>query len=389
MVDLVEATSHLNRIDWNFPGSGTSARSIHTAHWFPGNFIAQIPAALIQILSKPNDLVLDPFGGSGTTGMEAWRLQRRSIVSDRLSSCLLIMRGKIAFGTTIIGDSTLRRLIDDLTWEQTCRSSALGATGEGGASGLSDWFSANTLSQLHYLWQLIEGQEGDVRAQLVLVFSDVLFACASVERATTASGGVRRHHWGWVADNVRPQPKDLVDHNAIAAFRGRLEILVGLERGLAKEFTPQLLCQDARRLSVRSESVDLVVTSPPYVGVIDYALASRLLYMWMNWPLLEERADEIGARYRRKRLTLVSEYLVDMDQSWSEIERVLKPGGYCAVVIGESRKFPNSVEAAMTRLEQRLPLVWGPYSRVPTRRRVSDRGATPAAEHIYVHQKPC
>src|SRR3546814_9534370 len=66
-----EDVARLNRLNWDFPQAGTAQGSIHKFHWFPGNFIPQIPAALIEILSAPGDPVLDPFGGSGTTSIEA------------------------------------------------------------------------------------------------------------------------------------------------------------------------------------------------------------------------------------------------------------------------------------------------------------------------------
>lgn len=387
MPDLEAVLASLDRIDWNFPRSGTASRSVHTTHWFPGNFIAQIPAALVQILSDPEDLVFDPFAGSGTTGIEASRLRRRSIVSDRLSSCVLIMNGKIAAGRGALAPSSAQRLIEKLTWEHECLSTAVGLRGEGSAAELQKWFSPQTLAQLRYLWKLAEAERGGLRDVMTLLFSDVLFACASSGGAITSSGGRRRHHWGWVADNVLP--KFLLDHNAIAAFRDRVHALAGLDHDLQEAFLPQVIRQDSRSCAINNEAVDLVVTSPPYVGVIDYTHANRLLYLWMNWPMSDERESEIGARYKRKRRALVEEYLSDMDRTWSEVDRVLKPGGYCAIVIGESRKFPGTISKTADALQTRLPLVWGPFARKPSRRRVSDRDASEPVEEIMVFRKPC
>ena len=385
MADLAGIVARLERIDWDFPGTGTSSRSVHTSHWFPGNFISQIPAALIQILSQPGDLVVDPFGGSGTTGIEAWRLGRRASISDRLSSCVLIMQGKVAVAKGAISTSDLNRLLNLLAWEHECRSDLPGHNGEGSSPTLEQWFSSSTLSQLRHLWRLIECEKGDLRAALTLIFSDLLFACASSAGARTASGGLRRHHWGWVADNVRP--KTLVDHAAVAGFRDRLLAVSNLE--VFGEGEPAIGQHDARSLPNDAASVDLVVTSPPYVGVIDYTHANRLLYDWMGWSMAEERADEIGARYKRERRGLIDQYLAEMAACWEEVGRVLKPGGFCAVVIGESRKFPGAVDSTMDQLGRTLDLVWGPISRNPTRRRVSDREATPTTERLLVFRKPC
>ena len=133
--------------------------------------------------------------------------------------------------------------------------------------------------------------------------------------------------------------------------------------------------------------MDLVVTSPPYLGVIDYARAHRLDYLWMNWSFDLERSDEIGARYKRWRKGAVEDYLASMRECWREMHRVTRNRGYCAVVIGESRRFPNTVESTLRDLEDLMPMVWGPVPRNPTRRRVSDRQARGAVEFVCVFQK--
>ena len=385
MVDLDEARRGLERIDWDFPRSGTSSLSVHNSHWSLGNFIPQIPAAFIQLLSATGQTVLDPFAGSGTTGIEAARLGRRAVMSDALLSSLLVMQGKIALANGALAGDENDRLLRNLVWEHEMRSDEIGANGEGSDPFLESWFSRSTLAQLRFIWGIIERESGQVRDALRLIFSDVLFACASSKGARTSTGGLRRHHWGWIADNV--QPKLLVDHDAGSAFRERLASAKTLQRIAGEQ--PVISREDARQLSLPDSSVDLVVTSPPYVGVIDYTHANRLLYAWMGWPLRIERSNEIGARYKRARLKIIDEYLADMDLCWGQICRVLRPGGYCAIVIGESRTFPDTVAETTRRLGERLELAWGPITRIPTRRRVSEREARPAVEQILVYRKSC
>lgn len=384
MADIASVIARLDRVDWDFPGSGTSERSVHSAHWFPGNFIPQIPSALIEILSQPNQLVLDCFGGSGTTGIEAARLGRLSLVSDVLAACCAIASGKASVVRNPRARQKLDALLERLTFDFECQSDESGTNGEGASKVLADWFAAGTLRQLKFLWKQVENSNSDIRPALELIFSDVLFASASPGAASTSTGRRRRHHWGWIADNVRP--KQLVEHNAIEQFRERLIFLRQVH--IASSDNPPLVVrQDARALAIASESVDLVVTSPPYIAVIDYAHANRLLYAWKNWQLQEDRDLEIGARYRRGRKNLVSEYLADMQRVWSEVHRVMRSGAYCAIVIGESRKFPGVVDQTIAQLKNELNLVWGPKVRQPTRRRVSDRLARPAKEQILVFQK--
>ncbi len=151
---------------------------------------------------------------------------------------------------------------------------------------------------------------------------------------------------------------------------------------------PLVLQADARRLPLPDNEVDLIVTSPPYVSVIDYVRAQRLLYLWMNWPFDAERADEIGARYKRRRQDAAIAYLSQMRDCWTELARVLRPGGRLAVVLGESRAFPEISRRTMEDATALMPLVWGPVLRRGSRRRVSDRMGRESEEILFVAEKP-
>ena len=386
MPSLRQIRASLERVDWSFPRTGTMAGSAHSLHWFPGNFIPQLPAFLIQALSAPQETVLDPFCGSGTTGIEALHLGRNAICSDRLSVCSFVTSCKIdAFihniDSTLIGD-----ILDKVEWDFECKSDEYGNFGEGSSPVLDRWFSNYTLSQLRYIWKLIENESGFYRRVLCLIFSDLLFECASPGKSLTSRGKPRKHHWGWVADIVLP--KKPMDHSAITFFRERLMSLpINTGEGTdttAHSFTVQ---QNVKNLAITSSSIDLIVTSPPYVGVIDYTHANRLIYYWMNWEIDTDRYNEIGARFMRNRKHMFSQYQTDMLKAWEELYRVLKPGGFCAIVIGESKKFPGSVSKVIENLEKFMTKVWGPTPRFPSRRRISDRSASQPVEFVCVFRK--
>src|SRR5260370_39949668 len=92
---LTKLTAGLDHVDWNFPGSGTLKSSLHLLHRFPGNFIHEIPAYLIQLVSSRGDLVVDPFCGSVTTGIEAILQGRRAWESDANGPGVLTAGGKV------------------------------------------------------------------------------------------------------------------------------------------------------------------------------------------------------------------------------------------------------------------------------------------------------
>jgi hypothetical protein len=304
-----------------------------------------------------------------------------------MSACVLITRAKLAMLNNALDRKVRGGLLAKLTFQQQCRSDRVGRRGEGGSGELLGWFTLDTLAQLRYLWQLVETVESlEGRTLLEAIFSDVLFDCAAPGETVTSTGLRRRHHWGWIADNVRP--RILAAHNAIELFHQRVAALDEVFSYNETSSPGLVLQQDARSLALEAEAIDLVVTSPPYVSVIDYTHANRLLYTWMGWHMRAEREHEIGARFRRKRKNALSVYRADMRLARNEIFRVLRPGGACAIVIGESKRFPGTAEHVVADFAQCMPVGWGPVPRMPTRRRVSDRAAREPIEFVCVFRKP-
>jgi len=120
---------------------------------------------------------------------------------------------------------------------------------------------------------------------------------------------------------------------------------------------------DARHLSIEDESIDLVLTSPPYLNAIDYMRCSKFSLVWMGYnidKLRQIRGDSVGAEASLKeasesewvtllikqlKLTpklscrnhnLLARYVWDMECALSETSRVLRRGGRAVYVVGDS-----------------------------------------------------
>lgn len=110
----------LGSVDWDFPADlpGTT----QALHWYPGTFPAQLPATLIQALSRPHQIVFDPFGGIGTAAGEAIRLGRKAwlvdnnrvaVLASHLKCGLLLLK---ASNPLLLGQlfSGVRAIVNDL-----------------------------------------------------------------------------------------------------------------------------------------------------------------------------------------------------------------------------------------------------------------------------------
>jgi tRNA G10 N-methylase Trm11 len=118
---------------------------------------------------------------------------------------------------------------------------------------------------------------------------------------------------------------------------------------------------DARNLPLESESIDLVITSPPYLNAIDYMRGHKLSLVWMGHrieTLRKIRSESVGAECggasaseneitnivhemgRVQRLPerfqkMIRRYVKDMNAVMSEISRVLVPKGLAVMVMGD------------------------------------------------------
>jgi DNA modification methylase len=126
---------------------------------------------------------------------------------------------------------------------------------------------------------------------------------------------------------------------------------------------PSIHKGDARHLPLNKNSVDLVLTSPPYLNAIDYIRCSKFSLVWMGYSiaqLRQLRTDSIGteaggnlplddpeineivhALHLRPRLDsknerILARYIGDMRSAITEVGRVLSPTGKAVYVVGEN-----------------------------------------------------
>jgi hypothetical protein len=266
---------------------------------------------------------------------------------------------------------------------------------------LALWFSGAIFRQLAYL---------TARAAVtdVLGFDHFLRLIVSnnLKSSSAQKGG-----WGCIADNMVPKVLPTEPRSTLFAklmrSAGMVERdLAPIKAELAPEAADQLLsCEPQRRLRhldlTKSvvppfEDLDLVVTSPPYPGMSDYATSQRLSYYWLNRLPDDDLRNEIGARRKRFAAASLDRYRAEMTAALSVSLRGVRLGGYVCLVLpdfggsgtreGERRRAVEEVLASLVfggfALEHRLERV------LPERRRHHNaHWTTLEREVIYIYRK--
>jgi len=93
---------------------------------------------------------------------------------------------------------------------------------------------------------------------------------------------------------------------------------------------------DARKLDLSDNSVDGIITSPPYSFAIDYAENDRPQLEYLGHDVENLKSQMIGLIGGKSVDARVKNYFRDMKLVFEEMARVLKPGRCCVVVIGSN-----------------------------------------------------
>jgi hypothetical protein len=320
-------------LDWELEKADTKCYT-HGYHPYSSKYIPQIPNRLISSFSERDDLILDPFLGSGTTLVESKILGRNAIGVDINPLACLISRVK----TTVISKTTVREIKNFLILLQDDISHVRGNITlfnygnkrpilddllAGLHPNIPKWYQLAVIYELATIKNSIDTIEhNETREFLLVAFSSIL---RSVSNA--ASG------FGNLMINKKCPPKDRVLEKFSIAVKNMIQDMSDF--GQALETTN---CQatvincDSRKLGLGDETIDFICTHPPYMAAVPYAEYQKLSLWWLGYDQSNLDKSLIGGR--RSRRDTPELFFHDMKISLSEMKRVLRRKKYCCITIG-------------------------------------------------------
>jgi DNA modification methylase len=384
-------------LDFHSQDSGYAS---HNFHSFPAKFPPQLPRKFIEQLTTPGDVVLDPMMGSGTTVLEALLAGRRGVGFDIDPLALMLTKAKVTPLNTRrvarIGNEISERATLAVKERRNELEEALKKRWNPKTRDFVDyWFAPQTqIDLLALITEIEQTRDAQVKTFFELVFSAIII---------TKSGGVslafdlahtRPHRAKVVVDR---NGKVVLGQNLVDSSSRRVKLLTKTLRSPIQEFEkrvqqnlngllesessriqpylegllepeperlePYVMFGNTQDLPLGDDSIDLIVTSPPYASnAIDYMRAHKFSLVWMGYPvddLGQRRKEYIGgeavtgfdfevlpSRTARvvtsvtkqddKKGRVLHRYYSEMTRTLREMFRVLKPGKAAIVVVGNS-----------------------------------------------------
>ncbi len=312
-----DAIKILDKIDWDFKDFKTQYLT-HSFHPYPARFIPQIPLSFIKLFTKEGETVLDPMCGCGTTLVEAFLNNRNSIGNDLNPLATLITKVK----TTLIDENEF------------------------------EYFNKKLSVMKRYLdldYRKVDERINNLpNRKISKIFNRVVISKLESIRETLLEIRDEGHHnlfdFGRVAlsstiwsliENANGIDVDNIFIKKVKSMQNEINKMSKIINTIPKV---KVICGDARKLEIENDSVDLIVTSPPYVNALDYYRVHMYNMLWLGMDFDLFRKHEIGghSHFIMNRFRLLSEYLGDMLRSMIEMNRVLKRGKLCVIVVGNS-----------------------------------------------------
>lgn len=289
-------------------------RQGHSLHFivpYQACFAPQIPRYFIENYSKAGDIVLDPFCGRGTTVFEANQLDRIGHGIDVSPLAIQIAKSKLRQVTLSQVIARLKQI--DFSKEYL-----------EGYEGFKDIYHPKTYSQLLNLRDQLKDTPVDNLIKTIILgrlhghskafFSVWTFNVISLSKERIKAQSNKR--------GIKPEYRDVV-----ASIIKKAEAV--LTDKVKEQKDSQLFLKDIRTVTAK-DKVDLVVTSPPFLNVINYIDDNWLRFWFLG--------------YDREKLRNVLIQTENMDQykafikmSLEKMYQLLRSGKYCIVEVGDVR----------------------------------------------------
>jgi DNA modification methylase len=304
---------------------------------------------LIEKYSCENDLVADLFAGCGTTLVEAKIHGRKSIGVDINPVAELITKAKT---NPIDPDRLKKRFIIILKSfegfdEQLYSNIAV-------HERIDYWFTKEHKAKIAFLYaKILTIKNRSIKDFFLVSLSHIL-----------------KNSSRWLQSSTKPQidpqknptdPFTAFEFHTKQMMKKNAEFYKQLNKDSNLETKCEIRLEDARKTSIRTNSVGAVITSPPYVTSYEYADIHQLTGYWYEYitDLTEFRKNFIGTFYSmnqdlecnselakeiidkllekdKRTAKEVANYFKDMQAVAKEMHRILKKGGHVCLVIGNT-----------------------------------------------------
>lgn len=345
---------------------------------YVGKMKSGMARVLVNLYSQPGDTILDPFSGSGVVPLEALLAGRRAWANDLSPYAYTLTRGKLeTLSDETVAIQRVKSLIDVVKDQATSIDLA----------DIPEWvrefYHADTLREIVVAFHCLREQDDYFLTACLL---GILHHVRPGFLSYPAS-----HLVPYLRKSKYP-PDRFPKMYAYRDLHSRL--LAKVKRAYRRATLPadweqrqyKVWQTNSMSLPIDDETVDAIISSPPYFGALDYARDNRLRLWFLGCQDWKELDASLTANSKV--------YLAQMSACLKEMHRVLKPNAYCVLVLGDVERDGETRQTAEILANLARDVTLGHFvtdtiydDRIPDERRSRRKTRTTEFERILVMHK--
>lgn len=358
---------------------------VHGFHAYPARAHPVTARRLVEGFTDEGATVLDPFCGSGTILVEAMLAGRETIGTDLNPIAVMLARSKTYPRSPQKTAALVAAAKGVAEFADGRRKAKAGATKRLPAEDVA-LFAPHVLLELDSLRAGIGKAPPETRPDLLLVLSSILVKLSQKRGDTSEETAPKRLAAGFASRIFVQKAED---------FAKRHDELMGLLPSPPPK--ARVYEDDAMRLAkVKNESIDAVITSPPYVATYDYVAHHALRMRWLGLDPRAFASQEMGSRRTYGRLTVDdarAAWTLELEKLFRSLARVTRREAPVVLLIADSAvgsppralRAAQVVEEAVSRVKAFVPVARAsqarPHFHAPTAAAFRD---VPRAEHALL-----
>ena len=312
------------------------ANSLHEIS-YRACFKPQLPCFFIELFTEVGDVVYDPFVGRGTTIIEAGLMNRNVIANDVNPLSKILCKPRL-----FIPDiCQVSKRLEEINIDSLYKSEI----------DLTTFFHKETLNEIITLQKYLDENDDDEINNWIRV--------VTTNRLTGHSKGFFSVYTLPPNQAVSLERQKILNkkRNLKPEYRNVKQIILKKSKQLTKDLSVQqieqlkkigknakfLNCDSAETFEIRNNSVQLTVTSPPYLDVVQYANDNWLRF-WFN---------NIDSKEMNNNITItknIIEWNCFMSLVFKELYRITTIGGYVAFEVGDVKNGKIHLDEHIVRI---------------------------------------
>lgn len=339
-----------NDYSWDFRGEKTKSYT-HCLHGYPAMFIPQVARRLILTYSRQGETICDIFCGSGTALVESRLSGRNSYGIELNPLAILIAKAK----TTPLNYLLLQKVY--LALLNSIHAVKLTNNDIPKFPNIDFWFKKQAINELAKIKKCINKiDEAKIRNFFLVAFSETVRCTSNVRKGEFKLFRIPENELNDYCPNTQAIFRSKCERNIV----GMTEFSESIDH---KTWVKILHADSTKKYDVENDSVDCIITSPPYGDsktTVAYGQFSRLSLQWLDISFRDganvdkhlmgglvnpETENELESKTLSDALTIIEKadykrarevlaFYVDLNKAIMQAHRILKKGGCFCVVIG-------------------------------------------------------